>query len=148
MAGEDAVPTFVLDAFPLMAVLGGEPGAAAVIQRLKQARDGRLQLWMCVVNLGEVIYNFEDRYGTEAADLMLQSLSAAPIALADADLSLTREAARLKARARRGRQPLSYADAFAAALTQQLDATLITGDREFEAFEDLVKIEWLTTEGR
>ncbi|MEW5989188.1 MAG: PIN domain-containing protein [Chloroflexota bacterium] len=39
--------------------------------------------------------------------------------------------------------PLSYADAFAAALAQELKATLVTGDPEFRPLIALIAIEWL-----
>ncbi|HZG74186.1 MAG TPA: PIN domain-containing protein [Chondromyces sp.] len=60
---------------------------------------------------------------------MLQSLRCLieiPASIADADLKLTLKAAALKAK-----YALSYADAFAAALTILKKATLITGDAEF-----------------
>lgn len=48
------------------------------------------------------------------------------------------EAARIKAL-----HPLSYADAFAVATAARFGATVVTGDREFEAVEGIVPIEWL-----
>ncbi|MBM3476803.1 MAG: type II toxin-antitoxin system VapC family toxin [Armatimonadetes bacterium] len=148
MAGEDAVPQVVLDAFALMALLEGEHGASAVQDLLRAAADGRIRLHMCVVNLGEVIYTFRDRYGDEPAAQMLQAVDALPLALVEADMELTERAADLRTSARRRRKAFAYADCFAAALAQQFDATLVTGDREFEAVEDLVRIEWLDTTGR
>jgi predicted nucleic acid-binding protein len=47
-------------------------------------------------------------------------------------------AARLKAR-----HTISYADAFAVALAQELGAPVVTGDREFEHVESLVEVLWL-----
>ena len=47
-------------------------------------------------------------------------------------------AARIK-----GKFPISYADAFAVALAQEMSATLITGDPEFKRVQSLVKIIWL-----
>lgn len=52
--------------------------------------------------------------------------------------SYTYAATHLKAR-----HPISYADAFAAALAQLESATLVTGDREFEAVQGVIRIEWL-----
>jgi len=40
--------------------------------------------------------------------------------------------------------PLSYADAFAVALAQELDATVVTGDPEFKTAESLVPVLWLS----
>lgn len=49
-----------------------------------------------------------------------------------------RAAAHLKAR-----HHISYADAFAVALAQELGATLVTGDPEIREVENLVGVEWL-----
>ncbi len=48
-------------------------------------------------------------------------------------------AAHLKARF-----PIALADAFAAALAQELEAPLLTGDPEFKALEETLTIYWLT----
>jgi predicted nucleic acid-binding protein len=56
----------------------------------------------------------------------------------ETDLVLVRQATVFKATKR-----LSYADAFAAALAKIMKAELITGDPEFKAVEDEVKIHWL-----
>ena len=53
-----------------------------------------------------------------------------PLTIVNADLSLTLEAANLKSGYK-----LSYADAFAAALTIFKKAILITGDMEFNNFK-------------
>ncbi|TAH50263.1 MAG: type II toxin-antitoxin system VapC family toxin [Chloroflexota bacterium] len=39
--------------------------------------------------------------------------------------------------------PLSYADAFAVALAQELAATVITGDPEFRAIGNIVSVDWI-----
>jgi ribonuclease VapC len=38
---------------------------------------------------------------------------------------------------------MSYADAFATALAQEFDATILTGDPEFRAVEHLIELHWL-----
>ena len=40
--------------------------------------------------------------------------------------------------------PTSYADAFAVALAQELNAPLMTGDPEFHKVEDIVQVCWLS----
>jgi ribonuclease VapC len=39
--------------------------------------------------------------------------------------------------------PISYADAFAVALAQELNAAIVTGDSEFKQVESIVKLSWL-----
>jgi ribonuclease VapC len=66
---------------------------------------------------------------------LLESL---PIKEIEAERSLVLDAAHIKAR-----HPISYADAFAAALAARVSAVVLTGDPEFVAVEDLVVVEWL-----
>ena len=56
----------------------------------------------------------------------------------EAERSLVLDAAHLKAH-----HPISYADAFAAALAARESAVVLTGDPEFEAVQDLVEVGWL-----
>ena len=43
----------------------------------------------------------------------------------------------------RAEHPLAYADAFAAALAAEKNASLVTGDPEFRALEGAIPIQWL-----
>ncbi len=58
--------------------------------------------------------------------------------IAPVEEKLVMSAAYLKAH-----YPISYADAFAAALTEKEKAILVTGDRDFKRVEKAIKIEWL-----
>lgn len=58
--------------------------------------------------------------------------------IAPLDETLVMHAAYLKAQ-----YPISYADAFAAALADEEKAILVTGDRDFKRIEKKIKIEWL-----
>lgn len=69
---------------------------------------------------------------------VVKAISALPVDIIPADLPLTQEAARLKARGR-----ISYADCFAAALAKMRNAELVTGDPEFKQAADIVKILWI-----
>ena len=60
------------------------------------------------------------------------------IQFVDVDWELTQEAARFKTK-----NKISYADCYAAALAIVKKADLVTGDREFKAVEDQVKIQWV-----
>ncbi len=71
------------------------------------------------------------------AEGMIDDLRRLPITLCAATEN------RIFAPAVKAEHPLSYADAFAVALTQELDAILVTGDPEFHAVEHLIQIKWL-----
>ncbi|MBD0294266.1 MAG: PIN domain-containing protein [Bacteroidota bacterium] len=78
-------------------------------------------------NIGEVYYMIARKSTQKAAETALDALLKFPLSIVEADLKLSLEAAKLKAK-----YALSYADAFAAALTIREKAVLLTGDNEFE----------------
>ena len=128
----------VLDAHALLVYLQREAGFDTVLQALGTALADRDPLPMTVVNVGEVLYIVQRERGADRAAQIETVIRSLPIALVDVDLDLAREAARLKAEG-----GLSYADCFAAALASLLDTALLTGDREFQAVEDQIAIQWL-----
>jgi predicted nucleic acid-binding protein len=132
--------TYVLDAFALLSWLKKEPGADRIVSLLRQASKGQVKILMCVINLGEVIYRTLRQYGQERRQEVLVLTQALAIEFVDVDRSLALAAAELK-----GVHRMSYADCFAAALAQRLDAAVVTGDPDFRQVEQLVAIEWLPT---
>lgn len=128
----------VLDSYALLALLNDEPGAARVEDLLRLAEAGEVELSLSVINLGELAYIVERRWGPEKLRAVLAYVEETKIELVAADQPRVLAAAHIKAQ-----NPLSYADAFAAALTQELDAALLTGDPEFEAISSQITIEWL-----
>ncbi len=116
----------VLDSFALLAYFRNEQGAETVGQLLNEAALNQKHLFLTSVNAGEVYYIAYRKDGLEKAELAWKAIQEFPITLIEAGMALTYKAANLKARYR-----LSYADAFAAALTIVKNATLITGDPEF-----------------
>ena len=130
--------SYVLDAYALMAFLRDEPGGGRVHDLLAAAAKGDCVLRVTCVNWGEVLYQVERRWGEAQLNRVIAHLDALPIQWVPVDHTLATAAAHVKAGAR-----LSYADAFAVALAQATSATIVTGDPEFTAVADLVRIEWL-----
>lgn len=131
----------VLDAWALLAWLKGEGRAARQIRRLLlSASRGRLQLIMGIVNLGEVYCRIAKDKGEPQARSIVEVLRLSPITIESVHDNLVFEAASLKAR-----YPISYADAFAAALTMGKKAVLVTGDPDFKVLEKakVVPVQWL-----
>jgi predicted nucleic acid-binding protein len=129
----------VLDSWALLAFFKGEESAEAVETLIHKAGDEKVRLLLCVVNWGEVYYGMWRAGGEPHARLVAEDLSRLPIELVDADFHLTRQAAIYKAT-----NKMSYADAFAAALTKSIkNAELVTGDAEFKVLEKEIKINWL-----
>lgn len=131
---------YVLDSYTLLAYLKDEPASDHVERLLETAREGKCHIYLCVVNLGEVMYIIERERGLSGAQDTLAYIDALPIEIIDADRALTLAAAHLKMDC-----PIAYADCFAAALAQLKNATLVTGDPEFNKLKPdcNVRIEWL-----
>ena len=136
MADEPA--RYVLDSFALLAYLEDEAGAATVEEILAACSAGDAEAWLSIVNLGEVAYITHRERGLPAAQRAIAAIDQLPVRVVDADRSRTFAAARIKAR-----HALSYADAFAAALGQEVDGEVVTGDPEFETVEEIVRVLWL-----
>jgi ribonuclease VapC len=130
-----------LDSYALRAYFEAEAGCDRVKELLIAAKDKKCNLYMCVVNLGEVIYIVERERGLAEAQDALTRIDELPIEIINADRIVTLAAAHLKKDC-----PIAYADCFAAAIAQLQNAILVTGDPEFSKIkaEYNVHIEWLT----
>jgi len=128
----------VLDSYALIVFLEKEQGYEAVVDLFEKSIEQERDVYLCVVNWGEVIYHFLRAGGESAAQTAQGAVTALPIKIIDADKELSLTAARIKSA-----NKLSYADAFAAALAKLKKAELVTGDREFETLKNEVKILWM-----
>lgn len=130
--------SYVLDSFALLAYLNAEPGGIQVQETLTQAQDGKTQIFLCLINLGEVLYLSERMRGLSQAQRVLALVESLPLQILDVTRDLVFEAAHIKAN-----YPISYADAFVAAVAQREGAIVLTGDPEFATIETLVQVDWL-----
>jgi len=128
----------VLDSYSLIAYFEGEAGKDTVIEVFRSARDSGKDLFLSVINWGEVFYIMLREEGRERADEVAHLMSTLPIQVVPADLELAKQAAEFKAT-----KKMSYADCFAAALAKLKKAELVTGDKEFKQVEGDVKMCWL-----
>ena len=133
-----AKPVYLLDSFALLAYLNGESGGGRIQELLALAGEGKCHMLMCMINLGEVLYITERKRGLPLAQSVLALVESLPVEVLDASRDLVLDAAHVKAH-----HALSYADAFAVASAMREQATLLTGDPEFEIVADLVKVEWI-----
>jgi predicted nucleic acid-binding protein len=131
---------YTFDSFAILALLGDEGGSAQVVEILQKAQEGQVRVLMTWVNVGEVAYIVERRWGKDRVAQVLGTLEATTIEIVPIGRALTLAAAHIKAE-----HPLAYADAFAAALAEQERATLVTGDPEFETLQDRLSIQWITS---
>jgi len=131
--------TFVLDSFAILALLGQEEGGDEVSDLLQRTQEGSIRALMTWVNVGEVAYIVERRWGTGQVYQVLGNLEATEVEIVPVERELALAAAHIKAG-----HPLAYADAFAAALALIEKATLVTGDPEFKLLENRLSIQWIT----
>ena len=130
--------SYVLDSFALLAYCENERSADQVSSILQKALHGQVEIFLCVVNWGEMYYIALREGGTARAELYRTTIAKYPIMLVEANKELTLQAAQFKAF-----HKISFADAFAAALSKLKKAELITGDKEFKSLEKEIKIHWL-----
>lgn len=127
----------VLDAWAILAWLEGQTAKPAVDALLEAASRGEAELYMNMINAGEVYYQLARRHGPDQADEFLEDLdSSLPIKTIVPSRALIIRAAQLKSK-----HPVSYADAFAAE-TAMGSASLVTGDAELRAIPGL-KLDWV-----
>jgi ribonuclease VapC len=129
---------YVLDSFALLAHLGNESGAERVRAVMQEASQEKCEVWMSLINLGEVAYIIEREQGLSRAQDALAAIQQLPVEILPATQDAVFAAAHLKAHYR-----LSFADAFAASAAQLHNAVLLTGDPEFDVLKTLIAVEWL-----
>src|SRR5574339_385090 len=112
---------YVFDTFAIIAYFLAEPGGGKVKELLRRAENGEISLAMSFINVGEMSYILSREQGRTKAQSILDDLRSLPIQFYDATETRILAAAQLKAEF-----PISYADAFAASLAQELGASLVT----------------------
>lgn len=129
---------YVFDTFAILAYFLAEPGGGKVKELLGGAESGEISLAMSLINVGEVFYILSRERGREKAQSILADLRSLSIQFYNATEERILVAARLKAD-----YPISYADAFAASLAIELNASLVTGDPEFKTIKEKLSLFWL-----
>lgn len=129
----------VLDAWAMLALIQGEePAASRVQELLEEASRGRVQEFLSIINLGEIVYRIGKARGESAAMETLEQIRRLPIEVRPATEEAVFEAVRYKIH-----HAISYADAFAAATAESLEASLATGDPKLLELRGLIEIEEL-----
>jgi predicted nucleic acid-binding protein len=125
----------------VISFINNEPEGFKVKELLCLAEAGKAELYMSIVNLVEVFYNFIRVDGLEIADEMMREVSSLPIKIIEViDGKVFREAAKLKAC-----YPMSLADVFLCATAKSLAATIVTKDKEIKTAEvrENITVYWL-----
>lgn len=128
----------VFDSYAIICHFKKEKGHEEVSEELSEIAIGNKEGFISLINVGEVYYIIHRTYNLKIAEESVRVIHQMPVHIETPDLELTISSARLKAT-----HKMSYADAFAAALTMKKKATLITGDKEFKALEKEIKIKFI-----
>ena len=123
----------LLDTSALLTLRDDETGAA----RLEQALEQPQRCYACFLTRMEVLYRVWKDEDERAGRLAYEQLKALPLLWIEASEPLLELAASIKAR-----DALSVADAWIAAASQQVGATLLHKDPEFRAITTLPQA-WL-----
>jgi predicted nucleic acid-binding protein len=128
----------LFDSFALLCFFQNEPGGDKVRDLLRHAlKEGTPRL-INAINVGELVYITQRRFGAEKKLEMLAHIHRMGLTIIPCPNDLIYSAAELKAS-----YPISYAGAFALATALEHSAALVTGDPEFRQVEHLVKVVWV-----
>ena len=133
-----APPRKLLDSYAILALLADEDGAERVAELLRHAIETDVPLLINEINVGEVYYIVGRHRSLTDAERALDHMRTLPLEVVANGFEDVLDAARVKAT-----HAISYADAFAVATAARFGAGVVTGDREFEAVEELVEVEWI-----
>ena len=123
---------WVLDSSAVLVLLAGESGSEEIAEMLHQAEQAQARVMVPWVTMGEVAHIVETRWRRTQLIQVLGVVESTALELVPVERDLTLTAAHLKAE-----HGLAYVDAFAAALAQQEEATLVTNVDVFEGLEDI-----------
>ncbi len=128
----------VLDTWPVLEWMNGRQPATDAVERLfDEALAGTALLFMSAINAGEVYYFLRKTHSEKVAESWRESSATLPVSIEVPTLDEIWDAALLK-----GKYPIAYADAFAAALAQKHRCPLLTGDPDFRRVPDL-ELDWI-----
>lgn len=128
----------LLDSFAIMRWTQQEKGWEIVKKLLEGAENSKEHLVMSQINVCEVYYKTIRIIGKEAAGHFLETFYLLPLKVIPPGDQIIWKAAEIKAEF-----PISLADCFAVATALHENATIVTGDPEFQQVQSLVEIDWI-----
>lgn len=129
---------YLLDSFVLLRFFQKEPGHEPVKAILDYVQRGAACAMLNVINMGEIIYTVQRRFGLHRKLEVVMNINRLGIVILPATNDCVFRAAELKARF-----AMSYADTFVVASAMEHNATVVTGDPEFRQVESMVRILWI-----
>lgn len=128
----------VLDSYAVLAFLFQESGHEIIVALFEKAAESDKALLIAAPNWAEVRYMIERKVGIAKWREARAKLLGLPVEIVPVDQELAEIAGEIKAT-----KKMSLADCFAAALAKQQKGEIYTGDPEFRAIGEEIKIIWL-----
>jgi len=118
---------FVLDTSAILAYIEDEDGAEDVEELLIKAENKKVFVYVPFITLTEVFYISMEEKGEKEAFKRVHLIQSLAVGIVESSESITLTAGKLKATNR-----ISFADAYIAAISKELNAVLVHKDPEFE----------------
>jgi len=125
---------FVLDTSAILAYIEDENGAEDVEELLIKAENKEISVYVPFASLAEVFYITMEEKSEEEAFKRVRLIQSLAVEIIESSESVTLTAGKLKATNR-----ISFADAYVAAVSKELNAVLVHKDPEFENVKPLFK---------
>lgn len=133
---------FILDSYALLCLFDGkrQNENKAIKKLLESADHNKISLYMSKMNEGEVYYKLCKYIGKEIALGFRADIKRGifPIQIVPVNDRRVDEASAIKAE-----YNISYADAFCIGLAKEMGLPVITGDPEFDAVKDIIRVKSL-----
>jgi len=128
----------VLDSYAILAFLFQESGHEKVLELFDKASEKDKTLLIAAPNWAEGRYMVERKVGPSKWAEVRHKLLGLPLEIIPADQAMAELAGEIKTS-----NKMSLADCFAAALAKQRKLEIYTGDPEFKAVENQIKVTWI-----
>ncbi len=125
---------FVLDTSAILAYIEDEDGAEDVEELLIKAENKEASVYVPFASLAEVFYITMEERSEEEAFKRVRLIQSLAVEIVESNESITLTAGKLKATNR-----ISFADAYIAAVSKELNAALVHKDPEFESVRPPLK---------
>jgi len=128
----------VFDASAIITFLHNRPGAEKIEALMNGASSGHRELYLSVVNWGEIYYTIWRANGAKAAQQVALEIAEMPIRLLGVGIELTKIASQFRAESK-----LPYADCFVAAVAKLMNAEVVTADQDFLTVNQQVNVSFI-----
>ena len=128
--------TYIIDSFAVLKLIKKEEGYQKIVKIIQKANQNQVKLLISNINFGEILYRLTQIKGQEYFEKIEQIIRALPIKIVEIETNDVTNLAKLKSRGR-----ISYTDCFTITLAQKTEAVVLTGNKEFEKFQEEALIE-------